>query len=62
MKKPVRMVAGAPVKHAPVPVSLTPLRSVHNGEVCAGCWIEERSNGSRVVLVDLTSDMWKAKR
>lgn len=60
MKKPVRMVAGAPVKHAPVSVSLTPLESVHTGAVCGGCWTELRSDGSELIVCDLTSALWRA--
>lgn len=60
-KKPERIVAGAPVKHAPVPVKLDPVVSAHTGEACPGVWIETRSDGSAVMVADLSCAMWQAK-
>lgn len=45
------MVAGAPVKHAPV--------SVLEEFVCQGVWRETRSDGSVWMVADLTSALWR---
>ena len=58
-RRPVRLVAGAPVKHAPVPVKVEPLVSVHTGEVCSGCVVETLSDGREVIVADLTSALWR---
>ena len=48
-----RIVAGAPVKHAPIVTEYTQLDR--------GVWREVRSDGSIVIVVDLTSALWTWK-
>lgn len=50
-RQPVRMIAGAPVKHAPQPVKIEPW--------LPGVWLETFANGRQVVVADLTSALWK---
>lgn len=45
-----RVVAGAPVKHAPV--------VVRSKLIAQGTWREEHSDGSVWIVCDLTSALW----
>ena len=49
--KPERMVAGAPVKHAPMPIRVEQLQR--------GVWLEIFATGREVIVTDLTSALWK---
>lgn len=53
-KRPKRIVAGAPVKHAPMPVKVELW--------LPGVWIETYADEREVVVADLTSALWRAKR
>lgn len=52
-RKPERIVAGAPVKHALQPIRVELLQP--------GVWLETFENGREVVVCDLTSALWRAR-